>query len=1294
MNFGRINTATCVNTAPETTTDPRCSDPAFRLANPNLCPVQTELVIKPGVAMACVFGSIQFKAYTVQNGVETDVTGEAIFSSSNLNVGPVGAMSGNATGLSPGVATICASYEGMTATAQFTVMDCDNGAGCEIQTVAMMVMVDDTRSMSLGFDGAYGSRLAFAKAAATRFISEVNPLKDLVGLMSFTSEDYDVLASPSANIAATGALVPGIAQTQDKTAFYHALSAAIDELAATGADRQVIVLISDGESTAGTDTGSENPFTLLSNFKAAGGIVMCLGCRAAGVGFATLSTFSTGGFFINAYSGIGDTSLDYLSGLKGYICAGNCTPEGDMILSTGTINYTGFINWDVIGGYVDLQGNGFFDYLPGNGLYVDLISGAQPSGAPNGVMQSKAAFTTVAGHVYRLTVELAGNQLTTRAADTVRICVFYLNTDADSTPIYLLDQTVSIADYTQDFHPYVFNFTADAAHDVYISVNQEDIPLDVPPGAAMAGVLLNLVKFEDRTNLTVLLEDDFDTEHSVYIPPACGQGSVYAWLPDLNQYGYAVGNYCYGDGCLDEPPPTQVPDPTPLSNIETGTAPPQPITYTSTKTECVTCESGSENLTEDLIPILADGDTDATASSEADNGSGIIDYAWQAFDGTTAKKWTSQDDVPQWLQIDLGAATTATWYGLTVLASSRPTIWQVQGSNDALTWTTLDQQTDGSALIPLTETKFKLPVTGAYRYYRLYVSQVSNAVTPPGESPIWRVAILEFSLYGNATETQCATATATSEVSQVIADDAAVAAARLAAQALLSCSQSFTSVQSYTAHCPYGTLGSDVTRSATATSTISQDDADNKAYEAAKADAESALSCGQSNNGQQIVINDCLGGTPAQATPYPSVRNVTGVTGVVTKVTVSINNLSHPVPDDILMLLRGPDGTTCLLMANCGGTNVVSNIDLVFDDTGAALPNSTVIASGTYAPTQYAPYADLPVPGPTSPYGTTLAVFNGINPNGSWSLWVADDASGDVGTIADWDITITTADGNAVYVLGDTLSQGYDTVGAALAALVAPYDTFLMLGDNRYNMVDGITAWQKYWALGFGDLVARTMFTPGNHDWTAQSADVKLKTQQFWGNLLSIVYGEEFPATVLVTDPDTFNYSYKIGDWKIVCFNSEAYQDEAGALDPGGSVYDFLDTELSEAGYNFVLMSHRPRWSSDTSHGDNADLDNIWQLACTKGVTLWVAGHSHVSEIQAPRDSSGNVAAGPSQIIAGAGCESLYNFDAGYLAGAVLWNDNSEVLMCRLSLKAASVDVVFIDAHGTPVAASATTISV
>lgn len=74
---------------------------------------------------------------------------------------------------------------------------------------------------------------------------------------------------------------------------------------------------------------------------------------------------------------------------------------------TGVFNYSSFSNWTVGPGTVDLIGNGFFDFQPGNGLYVDLDG----SSGQAGLMLSHAIYIPVAGE-YTLSFQLAGSQRT------------------------------------------------------------------------------------------------------------------------------------------------------------------------------------------------------------------------------------------------------------------------------------------------------------------------------------------------------------------------------------------------------------------------------------------------------------------------------------------------------------------------------------------------------------------------------------------------------------------------------------------------------------------------------------------------------------------------------------------------------------------------------------------------------------------------------------------------------------------------------------------------------------------
>jgi hypothetical protein len=70
---------------------------------------------------------------------------------------------------------------------------------------------------------------------------------------------------------------------------------------------------------------------------------------------------------------------------------------------TPTLNYFGFANFNVTNGSVDLIGNGFFDFFPGNGLYVDLDG----STGDAGVFTSNTLF---APGNYSLMFDLAGSQ--------------------------------------------------------------------------------------------------------------------------------------------------------------------------------------------------------------------------------------------------------------------------------------------------------------------------------------------------------------------------------------------------------------------------------------------------------------------------------------------------------------------------------------------------------------------------------------------------------------------------------------------------------------------------------------------------------------------------------------------------------------------------------------------------------------------------------------------------------------------------------------------------------------------
>lgn len=155
------------------------------------------------------------------------------------------------------------------------------------------------------------------------------------------------------------------------------------------------------------------------------------------------------------------------------------------------------------------------------------------------------------------------------------------------------------------------------------------------------------------------------------------------------------------------------------------------------------------------------------------------------------------------------------------------------------------------------------------------------------------------------------------------------------------------------------------------------------------------------------------------ATPYPSDITVTDVPGTIIGVTVDLFLMNHTWPDDIDILLVGPTGYSVLLMSDCGGSFGITNVNLTFAHGFPMLPDSSQIVSGTYGPSNYDTTTDVfPAPAPAVVYANTLPGYNDTDPNGTWSLFVRDDLSGDLGNInGGWALNITIPEPSSLLLL-------------------------------------------------------------------------------------------------------------------------------------------------------------------------------------------------------------------------------------------------------------------------------------
>ncbi len=178
------------------------------------------------------------------------------------------------------------------------------------------------------------------------------------------------------------------------------------------------------------------------------------------------------------------------------------------------------------------------------------------------------------------------------------------------------------------------------------------------------------------------------------------------------------------------------------------------------------------------------------------------------------------------------------------------------------------------------------------------------------------------------------------------------------------------------------------------------------------------------------IINDPINGTifsnhtginilnQGQSSLYPSQITVSGMTGSISNMSVTLNNLSHTYPSDIVMQLAGPQGQQYFFFANVGGNIATTNVTLQLFDSAPSLLTSALLTSGQFKPTNQG-ISNLPTPpAPQGPYfnaapagtDTFAGTFNGTNPNGVWSLYIYDQFNPDGGALAGgWDLDISTS---------------------------------------------------------------------------------------------------------------------------------------------------------------------------------------------------------------------------------------------------------------------------------------------
>ena len=216
---------------------------------------------------------------------------------------------------------------------------------------------------------------------------------------------------------------------------------------------------------------------------------------------------------------------------------------------------------------------------------------------------------------------------------------------------------------------------------------------------------------------------------------------------------------------------------------------------------------------------------------------------------------------------------------------------------------------------------------------------------------------------------------------------------------------------------------------------------------------------------------------PTRAIPYPSSITVSGMSGTVTDVNLTLHGLDcsaqdpdFAYPEDLDIMLEGPTGANVVVLSDVGGDNLsptplqFTDITVTLDDEAAnALPSDARLSSGTYRPLdddsdpdEQLPVDTFPTPAPAPSDATALSVFDGTAPNGTWNLWVTDDWAGpnNCDILRGWSIDIETTGGGGPTTTSSTSTSlpPATTTSTTSAANQAPVAV-----DDTYTTAQGVT---------------------------------------------------------------------------------------------------------------------------------------------------------------------------------------------------------------------------------------------
>jgi subtilisin-like proprotein convertase family protein len=204
-----------------------------------------------------------------------------------------------------------------------------------------------------------------------------------------------------------------------------------------------------------------------------------------------------------------------------------------------------------------------------------------------------------------------------------------------------------------------------------------------------------------------------------------------------------------------------------------------------------------------------------------------------------------------------------------------------------------------------------------------------------------------------------------------------------------------------------------------------------------------------------------VGTGPGNASIYPIEFNLETVPAGVVVTSVDLRlTMNHTLPDNLRILLQSPAGTSVVVMANAGGgadLDPGSIVRFTTNGVDGPIPDAGPIQTGITNAHQpggaYGGSISLGLPAPQPPYATNFNVFDGQPAQGSWRLWIYDDAAGNVGVLESATLMLQTDRGSGfTFVAPAANPLNWDQPFVRLeATLTNNPERFAMVWRNQAN---------------------------------------------------------------------------------------------------------------------------------------------------------------------------------------------------------------------------------------------------